>query len=115
MYLQIKHRSSKLSLDWARGGIFDNEVAHLFLALVQGQTEAKVVSVTEKPKSKAPPLALHTVELLRMASSKLHIGPKQTMEMAERLYIEASFDGCFGCVYIFCLSPHAVRSRSKVE
>ena len=91
---QVKLRSSKLSLDWARGGIFDNEVAHLFLALVQGQTKARVVSVAEKPKSKTPPPALHTVEMLRMASSKLHIGPKQTMEMAERLYIEASFSAC---------------------
>lgn len=85
--LQVKLHSAKLSLSWSRDGIFDQEVSHLFLKLVQDVKEAKVVSVTEKVRTKTPPPALHTVELLRMASSKLHIGPKQAMDMAERLYI----------------------------
>ncbi len=59
----------------------------MFLRLVQDKKEAKVVGVTEKPRTKAPPHALHTIEMLRMASSKLHIGPKLVMDMAERLYI----------------------------
>jgi len=63
-------------------------VARLFEVLLQGHKVAKVVGVVEKPKAKTPPPALHTIELLRMASSKLHIGPKQAMDMAERLYIE---------------------------
>ena len=62
----------------------------MFEVLLQGHKKARVVGVTEKPKTKSPPPALHTVELLRMASSKLRIGPKQAMDMAERLYIEAS-------------------------
>lgn len=45
-------------------------------------------SVLEKPRSKAPPPALNTVELLRSASIRLHVGPKQTMDIAERLYTE---------------------------
>ena len=88
----MKLNSASLSLDWSRDGIFDQEVVHLFHRLVQDQKEARVVGVTEKPRTKAPPHALHTVELLRMASSKLHIGPKQAMEMAERLYIGVSVD-----------------------
>lgn len=88
--VQVKLQSSRVSLSWCREGIFDHEVIHLFLKLVQDQKEARVVGVTEKPKTKAPPHALHTVELLRMASSKLHIGPKQAMDMAERLYISVS-------------------------
>ncbi len=87
---QVKLQSAKVSLSWCRDGIFDHEVTHVFLKLVQDEKEARVVGVTEKPRTKSPPHALHTVELLRMASSKLHIGPKQTMDMAERLYISVS-------------------------
>ena len=83
-----------MALDWGREGLFDKEVALLFLARVQDCREALVVSVAEKPRSKAPPVALHTVELLRAASSKLHIGPKLAMDYAERLYTEACID-CF--------------------
>ena len=77
-----------VSLDWGREGLFDKEVTLLFLARVQDCREAVVVGVAEKPRSKAPPIALHTVELLRAASSKLHIGPKLAMDYAERLYTE---------------------------
>ena len=77
-----------VSLEWSRDGMFDNEVAHLFHAMVKGVREGRVEGVTEKSRSKAPPIALHTVELLRAASSKLHMGPKQAMDVAERLYIE---------------------------
>ena len=77
--VQVKLQSSRLSLSWTREGVFDHEVIHVFLRLVQDHREAKVMSVAEKPRTKAPPHALHTVELLRMASAKLHIGPKQTM------------------------------------
>ena len=83
----MKLQSARVSLDWCRDGIFDHEVVHIFHKLVQDKREARVLGVTEKPRTKAPPHALHTVELLRMASSKLHIGPKQAMDMAERLYI----------------------------
>ena len=62
--------------------------------------EAKVLSVVEKLRSKTPPLALHTVELLRTASSKLHMGPKQSMDIAERLYTEVCV-----CGNITYLSP----------
>lgn len=77
-----------ISLDWAREGLFDKEVAHLFLTRVEGCREAHVLNVTHKPRSKTPPVALHTVEMLRAASSKLHMGPKLAMDYAERLYIE---------------------------
>lgn len=76
------------SLEWGREGVFDNEVGHLFLATVRDEKTAKVEGVSEKQRSKAPPIALHTVEMLRSASSRLHMGPKQTMDVAERLYTE---------------------------
>ena len=71
-------------------GLFDQEVVTLLYGLIKDTKEASVTSVSSKQKTKAPPVALHTVELLRAASSKLHIGPKQAMEVAERLYVEVS-------------------------
>lgn len=73
--------------------MFDNEVGHLFLATVRDEKTAKVEGVSEKQRSKAPPIALHTVEMLRSASSRLHMGPKQTMDVAERLYTEVRRGG----------------------
>ena len=88
--IQVRLRGATASLEWSREGVFDNEVGHLFLATVREEKTARVESVSEKHRSKAPPAALHTVEMLRSASSRLHIGPKQTMDIAERLYTEVS-------------------------
>ena len=97
--MQVRRGSATALLDWAREGLFDNEVAHLFLSLIHEEKEARVKSVSEKPRSKAPPIALHTVELLRSASSRLHMGPKQAMDVAERLYTEVSSQLCWGRVF----------------
>ncbi len=86
-----------VGLDWCADSVFDHEVGHLLLSLVRDHTHARVVGVAEKPHSKAPPTALNTVELLRVASSRLNIGPKSTMDMAERLYIEVSLTPCPFC------------------
>ena len=61
-------------------------MAHLLCGLLKDNKEGRVIALTARLKVKAPPPALHTVELLRVASSKLHIGPKQAMDVAERLY-----------------------------
>ena len=103
--VQVRRGSATALLDWSREGLFDNEVAHLFLSLIHEEKEARVKSVSEKPRSKAPPIALHTVELLRSASSKLHMGPKQAMDVAERLYTEVS--SCLLTIQVF-LSPSKV-------
>ena len=92
LHTQVNRGSATASLDWSHDGIFDHEVAHLMLSFVKDQKQATIVGVVEKPRTKPPPIALNTVELLRVASSRLHIGPKQTMDMAERLYIEVSRD-----------------------
>ena len=48
----------------------------------------RVLEVQQKEKSKPRPLALNTVEMLRMASSGLGISPATTMHVAERLYTQ---------------------------
>ena len=51
-----------------------------------------MISVQQKEKSKTRPGALNTVELLRVASASLGIGPQQTMQIAERLYTQVIKD-----------------------
>jgi len=76
-------------LDWQRGRIFDKDVALAFLDRMKAEHQSlRVESVKEKEKAKQRPQALNTVELLRVASAKLGIGPQQTMQIAERLYIQ---------------------------
>lgn len=48
----------------------------------------RALTVQQKEKTKPRPLPLNTVEMLRMASSGLNIGPQHTMQIAERLYIQ---------------------------
>ena len=90
IYLQVKHSGCSISLEWGRAGIFDNEVVQLYFGHIKNCTEGIVTTIAAKQKTKTPPPALHTVELLRVASSKLHIGPKQAMDLAERLYVQVS-------------------------
>lgn len=46
------------------------------------------MSVTSKEKAKARPCALNTVELMRVASSGLGMGPHHAMQIAEKLYTQ---------------------------
>lgn len=48
----------------------------------------RVTSIISKEKTKARPLALNTVELMRVASSGLGMGPHHAMQIAERLYTQ---------------------------
>ena len=81
-----------MTLDWDRGRIFDKDIAMAFHDRMRETTPSlvKVTSVKEKEKAKQRPQALNTVELLRVASSRLGIGPQQTMQIAERLYIQVA-------------------------
>ena len=49
---------------------------------------ATVMGVTHKDKAKERPVALNTVELMRVASSGLGMGPHHAMQVAERLYTQ---------------------------
>ena len=76
----------RVNLEWDRVRCFDREVAVMFLNSVKGNQEATVTSVTTKRKEKERPIALNTVELMRIASSGLGMGPQHAMTIAERLY-----------------------------
>lgn len=57
--------------------------AHLYLSV-----SFSVESVSSKESFKSKPQALNTVELMRICSSGLGIGPFQAMQIAERLYTQ---------------------------
>jgi len=48
----------------------------------------RVSSVKKKEGVKKRPTGLNTVEMLRLASSKLGMSPQHTMQVAERLYTQ---------------------------
>ncbi|XP_047507915.1 DNA topoisomerase 3-beta-1 isoform X2 [Pieris napi] len=78
----------ELPLEWKRVRVFEKDIANMFLASIKEIKEAVVVNIQAKEKIKARPVALNTVELMRVASSGLGIGPHNAMQVAERLYTQ---------------------------
>merc|ERR1719510_2567531 len=60
----------------------------MFMQQVKSQAQAQVISITTKEKAKERPIALNTVELMRVASSGLGMGPHHAMQIAEKLYTQ---------------------------
>ncbi|CDJ68603.1 DNA topoisomerase III beta-1, putative [Eimeria necatrix] len=83
----VRVGEQELTLDWARGQVFDRVVAQMFRSIVQSATFA-VVSTTKQTEEVLPmPQALNTVALLKAASQRLGLGPQHAMQVAERLYL----------------------------
>ncbi|XP_021112784.1 DNA topoisomerase 3-beta-1 isoform X3 [Heterocephalus glaber] len=81
-------KDKSLLLDWDRVRVFDREIAQMFLNMTKLEKEAQVEATSRKEKAKQRPLALNTVEMLRVASSALGMGPQHAMQTAERLYTQ---------------------------
>lgn len=62
-------QGEEATLEWERVRCFEKEAAIMFLTQVREFKETKVASVVSKQMSNAKPLALNTVELMRVASS----------------------------------------------
>ncbi|KAM6954134.1 DNA topoisomerase 3-beta-1 [Aplochiton taeniatus] len=84
----FRGKDTPLTLDWDRGRVFDRDVGQMFVNMTKTSRDAVVESVSKKEKAKQRPQALNTVEMLRVASSSLGMGPQHTMQIAERLYIQ---------------------------
>lgn len=85
---RINKAGQRLSLEWERGRVFDYEIGLCFQKLVTEANGLRVVEVVEKEDRKGRPPGLNTVELLKIASSALGMGPAHAMQVAERLYIQ---------------------------
>ena len=86
--VQSSSSGNSFTLSWDRDREFDQRAAQNLYSKVKKAGKAVVTKVEKKEKRKPPPAALNTVELLRVASASLGIGPHQTMQVAERLYTQ---------------------------
>lgn len=64
-----------------------------YLLQVREAKRLRVTEVSEKEERRPRPHGLNTVELLKVASSSLGIGPAAAMSIAERLYISVRVRG----------------------
>jgi DNA topoisomerase-3 len=85
--LSMRYNNKSVTFTWGKGKVFDQDVAGLYKSLVNADSECVVTSVKEVPGRKSRPTPLNTVELLRIASRSLGIGPKDAMYYAEQLYL----------------------------
>lgn len=99
--VQCGHRP--VTLQWSRVRVFEREVGAMLVKPVSLAKTATVVSVTSKEKTKGRPVALNTVEMMRVCSSGLGMGPHHAMAVAERLYIQ-------GYISVIVTNEHAKRS-----
>ena len=87
-FIDVKHEKSNLSVNfkWDRVRVFDDEVCLSLFHRVLEDPIAKVISLTNKQKCHWRPNPMDTVTLEKLASSKLKITAKRTMQIAEKLY-----------------------------
>lgn len=81
--------SQNLTLNWSRCRVFEIQVANCFHQLILNKKPltALVIDIASKNSRKVRPLPLNTVNMLKLASTILGIGPFQTLNIAERLYL----------------------------
>lgn len=88
----VTHQKGNIPADfsWKRHRLFDYQICFLlYQRCLQGDPpRARVVEMKTKPKSKWRPLPLDTVELEKLASRKLRLSAKETMQIAEKLYTD---------------------------
>lgn len=81
-----------IDLEWSRKRVFDHSIGDLFLSIIQASPEAKLESCVVKDGASQRPKPLNTVELLKIASKQLGMGPHTTMVNAERLYVKIYYE-----------------------
>jgi len=86
--VEITKGGRDLYLEWQRGQVFDLPIATTFRDLVlENGAPAKVTDITQKEDRQPRPQALNTVAMLKMASTRLGMGPQEAMRKAESLYL----------------------------
>ena len=83
----VQKSGGNVAFEWNRGRIFDEPVARLIHSRVAATKAARVVQVSRTTETKPRPAALNTVEMLKVASRSLNIGPHAAMSIAEQLYL----------------------------
>jgi len=76
-----------IALEWCRGRVFDQSIADMFMKMMMKETHLECTSVKSSESRKSRPKPMNTVELLKIASKSLGIGPHAAMKSAEHLYL----------------------------
>ncbi|KAK6588006.1 DNA topoisomerase III beta [Cryptosporidium xiaoi] len=82
--------SQTFTLKWCRSKVFDLQVAKCLLQIIQGRENnalGRVIRVSKTNSRRIRPLPLNTVNMLKLSSTILGIGPFQTLSIAEKLYL----------------------------
>lgn len=78
-----------LTLEWQGERQFNHQaIKSLYNSSLKDVKVGTVLSVKKSRKSTPKPKALNTVEMLKVASSRLGMGPHMAMQIAERLYTQ---------------------------
>ncbi|XP_046917236.1 DNA topoisomerase 3-beta isoform X2 [Dermatophagoides farinae] len=77
-----------LTMEWMGEPEFNNGKIKQIHNSLKDVRRGKIVSIKKTTKTTGKPKALNTVELLKVASAKLGIGPHTAMQIAERLYTQ---------------------------
>eukprot|EP00930_Biecheleria_cincta_P085534 TRINITY_DN74914_c0_g1_i1.p1 TRINITY_DN74914_c0_g1~~TRINITY_DN74914_c0_g1_i1.p1 ORF type:complete len:911 (+),score=91.91 TRINITY_DN74914_c0_g1_i1:229-2733(+) len=85
---EVQKQGQDVRFSWRRGRLFDRlAVLALFELVVEDAPQgATVTRVSLDPKTRWRPLPLNTVEMTKLAASKLRIAPARCMQIAEDLY-----------------------------
>ena len=75
-----------VKFSWGRHRLFDRLTTLVLYEMCVARATASIRSVSAKETRRRRPLPLATVEMQRLASTKLSISSDRTMELAEKLY-----------------------------
>lgn len=83
----VEIRGRMMSLTCDRGRIFDKNSCDGLMQVLAADKELTCLDVRTSESRKSRPQPLNTVELLKLASKNLGIGPQSAMRAAEHLYL----------------------------
>ena len=67
--------------------LFNEQEANRIVAELNSYKELQIKDVRTEPTTKGRPIGLNTVNMLKIASSSLGMGPQYAMSTAEHLYL----------------------------
>ena len=79
---------SSPQVHWRRSRVFDRGVAAVCCQLVREAPAAALSQLDETEETRARPLGLNTVQLLKTCSAALGLGAHSAMRIAEGLYLD---------------------------
>ena len=115
VHICSKAGGSPVGVTWERERLFDQGATRVFESLVRTDGVVRVTAVTEKEGRRSRPMPLNTVDMLKVASKALGLGPHEAMRTAESLYLQ----GWTTCVFARPSPTHslarlrALRSSSS--